>query len=85
MGMGKKAFFLSLWLFSLLYRKFLGISHRAKNAPQGCARFCCGIMSLNATGERRRISRCDILCSEYDLFVSYSFFIIYLEAVNCTV
>ena len=47
----------------LLYRKFLGISYRAKNAPQGCARFCCGIMSLNATQKRRRISRCDILCS----------------------
>ena len=39
------------------------IGKKAKNAPQGCARFCSGIMSLNATGERRRISRCDILCS----------------------
>ena len=34
-----------------------------KKPPAGCTRFCCGIMSLNATQKRRRISRFDILCS----------------------
>ena len=55
----------------LCNRKFRGISYRAKNAPQGCARFCSGIMSLNATQKRRRISRCDILVLHYLATYSY--------------